>query len=76
MAKIHVRGGSPLELRFVDDDGKTLAVHLKPKGTGEYRVINDADGKKLQAVGDHGKDIFTETNPTPQTCEIDYKAKF
>lgn len=76
MAKIHVRGGSPLELRFVDDEGKTLAVRLQPKGKSKtYRVINKADGKPLKAVGPKGKNVFREANPTLKTCEIGYQAK-
>ncbi len=74
MAKIHVRGGSPLTLKFEDDDKNILAVRLEPKNSkGEYWVINEADDKKVKAVGTAGKNIFRETNPTLNTCEIGYE---
>ena len=75
MAKIHVRGGSPLRLEFEDDGGTTLNVHLDPKGKGEYFVIDDSTNKKLMAFGDKGKNMFRETNPTKKSCEIGYKGK-
>lgn len=75
MAKIHVRGGSPLRLEFEDDAGTTLKVHLEDKGQGEYFVIDDATNKRLQAFGDEGKNVFRETNPTKTSCEIGYKGK-
>ena len=68
MAKIHVRGGSPLRLEFEDDDGDSLKVHLKPKGsTDEYFVIETATNKKLQAFGP-----FKATQPNQQSCILDY----
>ncbi len=51
MAKIHVRGGSPLTLKFEDDDKNILAVRLEPKNSkGEYWVINEADDKKVAVL--------------------------
>jgi hypothetical protein len=73
MAKIHIKGGSPLRLEFEDDDENTLAVSLKPKGQGEYFVIDEATGKNLQAFpGKDGK-VFKETNPNNTSCEVEYK---
>ena len=70
MAKIHVRGGSPLRLEFEKDDGNSHEVHLEAKGnTGEYFVIDSTTNKKLLAFGP-----FT-ASPGPQSCEVDYKAK-
>ena len=70
MAKIHVRGGSPLRLKFEKDDGNALEVHLEAKGgTDEYFVIDTATNKRLLAFGP-----FTVT-PGPQSCEVDYKAR-
>ena len=74
MARIHVRGGSPLRLKFEDDDGSTLDVRLDVKGQGEYFVIDEATNKKLQVFGDPGKPLFTEKN-TPTSCEISYKGR-
>ncbi len=39
MAKIHVKGGSPLRLEFENDEGFTLKVHLEAEGKG--RVLGD-----------------------------------
>ena len=74
MAKIHVRGGSPLRLEFENDEGKTLKVHLEEvsKGKDEYWVINEATGKKIQTHQEGGQNIFRETNPHKHTCEISY----
>lgn len=77
MAKIHVRGGSPLTLEFEDDNGKPLAVHLKAKGsgTGEYFVINDVGNNRIQTYQDGNKNIFRETNPNTKSCEVSYMEK-
>lgn len=78
MAKIHVRGGSPLRLEFEDDAGKTLDVRLDKASKGEYWVMTkDSNGKerKLQTHKEAGKNIFTETNPDEETCEISYVEK-
>ena len=75
MAKIHIKGGSPLRLEFEDDKGTTLKVHLEDASKGEYWVINEATNKKIQTHQDGGKNIFRETNPTTKTCEISYMEK-
>lgn len=75
MAKIHVRGGSPLRLEFEDDAGKTLSVRLDAASKGEYWVVNEATGKKLQTHQEAGKNVFRETNPDKTTCEISYMEK-
>ncbi len=78
MAKIHVRGGSPLRLRFEDDSRDTLAVRLEPIGsTGEYWVITS--GERLEAIGQPpaqpDRDVFTSDGPDYQTCVITYLSK-
>ena len=74
MAKIHVRGGSPLTLVFTDDgdtpNPTVLQLEAKRQGSPEYYVIEtmpDGSRKKLKAAGP-----FTATNPNPQTCTIKY----
>ncbi len=78
MGKIHIKGGSPLRLKFEGDSRDTLAVRLEPIGsTGEYWVITN--GERLEAVGEPPakptKNVFTPRCPTHQTCEIDYNAR-
>lgn len=77
MAKIHVRGGSPLTLEFEDDNGNPLAVHLDAKGSGkgEYYVINDDTDDRIQTYQDGNKNIFRETNPNTESCEVSYMEK-
>lgn len=75
MARIHVRGGSPLRLEFEDDDGSTLDVRLDVKGQGEYFVIDKATNNKLHAFRGQGKNVFKGTNPTETSCEIAYEGK-
>ena len=77
MAKIHVRGGSPLRLEFEDDNGNPLAVQLEAKGSGkgEYFVINDATKDRIQTYQDGNKNIFRETNPNSKSCEVSYMEK-
>jgi hypothetical protein len=75
MAKIHVRGGSPLRLEFEDDAGTTLEVELKEKGGGEYFVIDKATNDKLKTHRDAGKSMFRQTNPSTTSCEIGYMSK-
>ncbi len=77
MAKIHVRGGSPLTLEFEDDNGNPLAVHLDAKGSGkgEYYVINDDTNDRIQTYQDGNKNIFRETNPNTESCEVSYMEK-
>ncbi len=79
MGKIHIRGGSPLRLKFEGEDSRdTLAVRLEPIGsTGEYWVMTS--GEKLEAIGrppaEPDRHVFTPRCPTHQTCEIDYNAR-
>ena len=78
MAKIHVRGGSPLILAFEDDDKKPLDVRLEPKGPkGEYWVMNEATNppRKLQTYQQGNENIFRETNPDKKSCEVSYLEK-
>jgi len=78
MAKIHVRGGSPLRLAFEDDERKPLAVRLEPIGpTGEYWVMNEATNpaKKLQTYQQGNENIFREANPDKKSCEVMYLEK-
>lgn len=75
MAKIHVKGGSPLRLAFENDEGLTLKVHLEEKGKDEYWVINEATGKRLQTHQEGDQNIFRVTNPHKHTCEVSYMEK-
>ena len=71
MAKIHVRGGSPLRLEFTDDADKPHPnpVELR-KEDNQYFVHDMTTKKHLMVVGP-----FTTTNFGQQHCEIWYKTK-
>ena len=47
MGKIHIKGGSPLKLRFEDADGNILKG-LKLEGKGPWYYV-DNDGDRIQA---------------------------
>ncbi|MEE8361849.1 MAG: hypothetical protein V3R71_06810 [Gemmatimonadales bacterium] len=71
MAKIHVRGGSPLKLEFTDDKNNPHPNTLELRKTGHQYFVYDTDTKKnLMAVGP-----FTATNPSRQHCEIEYEVR-
>lgn len=66
MAKIHVRGGSPLTLEFTDNQNNPNPKELQLKKAGNRYFVVDKDDKKLMAFGP-----FT-TTPGQKGCEIGY----
>jgi len=78
MAKIHVKGGSPLKLEFEDDKGESRKVRLervnkKDEPPFEYHVIDDISKERLQTFRGPRNNFFMETNPNEKWCEISYK---
>ena len=83
MAKIHVRGGSPLELQFVDDTGNILEdCQLSLKRTGEWYTVHrtgdkpQVSGPALQAVQEpKNSTIFRSCGDSVRRIEIGYSEK-
>ena len=74
MAKIHIRGGSPLRLRFEDNEGKDLEVKLVQRPSGYvYEVEDISTGKLLNTEPGRGGSVFRTTGPDKNTVIVDFK---
>jgi len=74
MAKIHIRGGSPLSLTF-EDLGQELEVQLieKPGAGHEYNVKEVKSQKLLDTKPGAGNYVFRTSGPDKKTVVVDYK---
>lgn len=71
MAKIHVRGGSPLKLAFTNDKDIPHPNPLELRKAGNQYFVHDMiTDKDLMAFGP-----LTPSNPSQQHCEIKYESK-
>ncbi len=80
MAKIHVRGGSPLKLKFLDDSGSDLNdCQLNLVGSGPWYTVRktgkkpQAKGPALQAVKEpKSSTVFRSCGDSTKEIEIGY----
>ncbi len=74
MAKIHVRGGSLLKLKFVDDSDNDLNdCQLSLVGSGPWYTVRRASGLELQAEKEpKSLTIFRSCGNTTKKIEIGY----
>ena len=74
MAKIHIKGGSPLRLRFEDDDGATLK-NVRLDGPGGWYFVDDEHGNRLECKPRKGGgNCFDVTRSDKERIDLEYES--